>query len=220
MDHVAALAVYVSRRRMMKMEPPKVYVPAQSIEPIQHMLKIFSRLDRGRLPVDLIGVEAGQEIELTRELVVSAVETKHTIPSLGYIVWERRKKLKPEYLSLAGNEIRDLKNQGVEITREVRIPLIGYTGDTAPAGLDLNPDFYQTQVLIMEMTFVAPGHRKEKIHKHGHTHLDDIVARQNEFKNELVIAGHFSTRYTDKQIERWVKKSLPDMLQGRLHLWL
>lgn len=220
MDHVAALAVYVSRRRMMKMEPPKVYVPAQSVEPIQHMLKIFSRLDRGRLPVDLIGVEAGQEIELTRELVVSAVETKHTIASLGYIVWERRKKLKPEYLSLAGNEIRDLKNQGVEITREVRIPLIGYTGDTAPAGLDLNPDFYQTQVLIMEMTFVAPGHRKEKIHKHGHTHLDDIVARQNEFKNELVIAGHFSTRYTDKQIERWVKKSLPDMLQGRLHLWL
>jgi ribonuclease Z len=165
-------------------------------------------------------VEAGQEIELSRELVVTPVKTVHTIASLGYIVWERRKKLKPEYLALAGHEIRDLKNQGVDITREVRIPLVGYTGDTTPAGLDLNPDFYQTQVLITEMTFVAPGHRKEKIHKNGHTHLDDIVARQKEFKNELIIAGHFSTRYTDKQIERWVKKSLPDMLEGRLHLWL
>jgi ribonuclease Z len=220
MDHVAALAVYVSRRRMMKMEPPTVYVPAVSIEPIQQMLKVFSKMDRGRLPVQLIGVEAGQEIELSRELVVTPVKTVHTIASLGYIVWERRKKLKPEYLALAGHEIRDLKNQGVDITREVRIPLVGYTGDTTPAGLDLNPDFYQTQVLITEMTFVAPGHRKEKIHKNGHTHLDDIVARQKEFKNELIIAGHFSTRYTDKQIERWVKKSLPDMLEGRLHLWL
>jgi len=220
MDHVAALAVYISRRRMMKMEPPTVYVPAMSIEPIQQMLRVFSKMDRGRLPVQLIGVEAGQEIELSRELVVTPVKTVHTIASLGYIVWERRKKLKPEYLALAGHEIRDLKNQGVDITREVRIPLVGYTGDTTPAGLDLNPDFYQTQVLIMEMTFVAPGHRKEKIHKNGHTHLDDIVARQKEFKNELIIAGHFSTRYTDKQIERWVKKSLPDMLEGRLHLWL
>jgi ribonuclease Z len=70
------------------------------------------------------------------------------------------------------------------------------------------------------MSFVAPGHRKEKIHKHGHMHLDDFVERQARFQNELVIAGHFSTRYRDKQIVHYVKKSLPDMLGGRLHLWL
>jgi ribonuclease Z len=98
--------------------------------------------------------------------------------------------------------------------------LIGYTGDTAPGGLDLNPDFYNVPVLITEMTFVAPGHRKEKIHKHGHMHLDDFLARREEFKNEVIIAAHFSTRYTDQQVERWVKKALPDMLQGRLQLWL
>ncbi len=220
LDHVAALAVYVARRRMMKMEPPVVYAPAPAIESLQQMLKVFSRLDRGRLPCELIAVEPGQEIELSRELMVTALATKHTIPSLGYIVWEKRKKLKPEYLALAGHEIRDLKNQGVEISRDVRLPLIGYTGDTSPAGLDINPDFYNVPVLITEMTFVAPGHRKEKIHKHGHMHLDDFVARREEFKNEVIIAAHFSTRYTDQQVERWVKKSIPDMLQGRLQLWL
>ena len=31
LDHIAALPVYVARRRMMKMEPPTVYVPAESI---------------------------------------------------------------------------------------------------------------------------------------------------------------------------------------------
>ena len=39
----------------------------------------------------------GDEVELSRELVVRPFATKHTIPSLGFLVWERRKKLKPEY---------------------------------------------------------------------------------------------------------------------------
>jgi len=32
------------------------------------------------------------------------------------------------------------------------------------------------------------------IHKYGHTHLDDFVARADLFENELIIASHFSTR--------------------------
>jgi ribonuclease Z len=220
LDHVASLAVYVARRRMMKMDPPTIYVPEEAVKPIEHMLKVFSHMDRGRLPCDLIGVKPGDEIELSRELVLSVLKTTHTIPSVGYIVWDRRRKLKPEYLALPGDKIRDLKHSGVEITTEVRIPLVAYTGDTSPAGLDNNPDLLRTQILITEMTFVAPGHRKEKIHKHGHMHLDDFVARAADFKNELVIAGHFSVRYNAKQIERWVRKRLPDMLDGRLKLWI
>ncbi len=79
---------------------------------------------------------------------------------------------------------------------------------------------YEAQVLIMEMTFVAPSHRKDKIHKFGHTHLDDVVERRDRFKNELIIASHFSTRYHGKRIRELVERALPDMLGGRLHLWL
>ena len=42
----------------------------------------------------------GDEFELSRELVLQAVATRHTVPSLGYVVWERRKKLKAEYQGL------------------------------------------------------------------------------------------------------------------------
>jgi ribonuclease Z len=79
---------------------------------------------------------------------------------------------------------------------------------------------YEAKILITEMSFVAPSHRKDKIHKHGHMHLDDFVLRQTRFQNELVIAAHFSTRYHDKQVLHYVRKSLPGMLDGRLHLWL
>ena len=79
---------------------------------------------------------------------------------------------------------------------------------------------YEAQVLILELTFVAPSHRKDKIHKFGHTHLDDLVERRDRFKNEVVIASHFSTRYHIQRIRHHVEAALPDMLEGRLHLWL
>lgn len=220
LDHIAALPVYVARRRMMKMEPPTVYLPEHAKELAEHFLKIAQRLDRGRQPCELIGVRAGDEIELSRELVLQAVATRHTVPSLAYIVWERRKKLKAQYQSLTGEQIRDIRLSGAQVTEERRMPLLAYTGDTSPEGLDANPALYETKILITEMSFIAPSHRKDKIHKHGHMHLDDWVERQARFKNELVIASHFSTRYHDKQIRHYVRRALPDMLGGRLHLWL
>lgn len=220
LDHIAALPVYVARRRMMKMPPPTIYLPTSLIPPVREILKQFTRMDRGRMPVELVGVEPDQEIELTRELVVSVSATTHTVPSVGYVVWDRRKKLKEEYTGLEGHQIRDLRESGVEITHEVRKPIIAYLGDSSPPGLDNCPAMYEATILICELTFVDPDHRKEKIHKFGHFHLDDFVDRREKFQNELVIAGHLSTRYHPRQVERMVEKALPDMLEGRLKLWL
>jgi ribonuclease Z len=219
LDHLVAMPVYIARRRMMKMEPPTIYLPEHAIEPMQKILKYFSRLDRGRLPCNFVPIHAGDEIEISREHVVTVSPTVHTVPSFGFVVWERRKKLKPEFLNLPGEKIRDLKFSGVEITAEMRIPRLAYLGDSAPGGLDACPAFYEAEVLITELTFVSPRHRKEKIHKFGHMHLDDLVERREKFKNELIIASHFSTRYHTKQVVEQVHRSLPDMLDGRLHLW-
>ncbi len=220
LDHIAALPAYISRRRMMKMEPPTIYLPASTIEPIKRLLKIFSRLDRGRLPCELVGLEAGQEIELSRELIVTTHQTVHSVPSLGYTVWERRKKLRPEFQDLSGLEIRDLRLSGTEVSAETRFPRVAFLGDSTPEGLDKNRAFFEADVLILELTFVAPRHRKEKIHKFGHLHLDDLIERRDLFKNKLVIASHFSSRYNERQIRHYVQKGIPDMLDGRLHLWI
>lgn len=220
LDHIVALPVYVARRRMMKMEPPTIYLPANMVEPCQRIMRMFSRMDRGRMPCELKPLEGGEEIELSRELVVTTSVTQHTVPSLGYIVWERRNKLKPEYRDLSGEEIRDIRLSGQEVTDEVRQPILAYAGDTAPAGLDSCPAMYEAKILICEMTFVSPEHRKEKIHKFGHMHLDDFVERRERFQNEVVIAAHLSTRYHVRTVQKLVKKALPDMLDGRLKLWL
>src|SRR5205809_2329348 len=97
LDHVAALPVYVARRRMMHMEPPVLYVPAEAVEDVRRLLLVMQRLDRGRMVCQLNGLNPGDEIELSRENVVTVFGTTHTIPSVGYIVWDRRNKLKEEY---------------------------------------------------------------------------------------------------------------------------
>ena len=220
MDHLVALPVYVARRRMMKMDPPTIYLPEATVEPVRRVLRLFSRLDRGRLPCELVPTVPGDEIDLSRDHVVTVSATTHTVPSLGFVVWERRRKLKPEFFGLPGEEIRDLRLSGTEVTNEVRKAKLAYLGDSSPPGLDACKAMFEAEVLIMELTFVAPSHRKDKIHKFGHMHLDDMVERRERFRNELVIAAHFSTRYHPHQIRALVKRGLPDLLDGRLHLWV
>jgi ribonuclease Z len=220
LDHVAALPVYVARRRMMRMEPPVLYVPQEALEDVRRLLLVFQRLDRGRMVCQLNGLKAGDEVSLSRENVVTTFATTHTIPSLGYVVWDRRNKLKEEYQGLAGEQIRDLRLSGVAVTREVRVPLVAYTGDTSPAGLDAYPPIFDAKILITELSFIRPNHRREKIHKFGHMHLDDLVERADRFRNEVIILAHFSTRYHPQEVHRYLDAKLPPNLRERVKLWL
>src|SRR4051795_8408139 len=64
LDHVAALPVYVARRRVMKMAAPAMYVPAQAEEDLRKLLLIMQRLDRGRQTCEMRGVNPGDELEM------------------------------------------------------------------------------------------------------------------------------------------------------------
>jgi ribonuclease Z len=220
LDHVAALPVYVARRRMMKMEPPTIYLPEQMVDDVRRLLLIMQRLDRGRQACELVGVKPGDEIELSRDHVVRVFATAHTIPSVGYLVWDRRHKLKEEYHGLPGEQIRDLRLSGVQVTREVRAPILAYTGDTSPAGLDGFPPVFEAKVLITEMSFIREKHRRDKIHKFGHMHLDDFLERAERFKNELIVVAHFSTRYHANEVRQLVERKLPPSLRDRVLLWI
>ena len=71
---------------------------------------------------------------------------------------------------------------------------------------------FQAKILITEMSFIRPNHRREKIHKFGHMHLDDFIERADRFENELIICGHFSTRYHPQEVRRVVEAKLPPKL--------
>ncbi len=221
LDHLAAIPVYVSRRRMMKMEPPRIYLPAESVENVQRMLHVWQRLDRGRMVVDLVGVRPGDEIELSREHIVTAFPHQaHGAFASATSSGTAAKNSSPSTREKRATKSASCGLAGAEVTQEVRVPLLCFVGDSAPAGLDAYPPLYEATVLITEMTFFRPEHRKEKIHKFGHTHLDDILERADRFHNELIILSHFSTRYHERQIAAAVERRFPPSLAQRVHLWM
>jgi ribonuclease Z len=220
LDHLAGLPSLVSRRTLMDLpRPTVVYVPETVVDDVWAMLKSWEKLDRGPQNCTINGLQAGDEVPLSRDHVVSCFATRHPVPSLGYVVWERRQKLKPEYAGLAGDQIRDLRQSGVAVTEEQRIPMLCYTGDTSPAGLDENPTAYEARILITEMSFVRVNHPREKIHGFGHMHIDDFIERAERFQNELVIAAHVSSRYEIEETKEAVAKFVPERLRQRLHVW-
>ncbi|HMP03035.1 MAG TPA: metal-dependent hydrolase, partial [Gemmatales bacterium] len=79
---------------------------------------------------------------------------------------------------------------------------------------------YLAKILITEMSFILPNHRRDKIHKFGHMHLDDFLERADRFQNEIILCGHFSTRYHPQQVKKLLAKALPERLASKIKVWL
>ena len=51
-------------------------------------------------------------------------------------------------------------------------------------------------------------------------HLDDFLERADRFKNELIIAGHFSTRYHPNEVRKLLENKLPPELKAKMKVWV
>jgi ribonuclease Z len=219
-DHFAGLPNLVSRRALMELPASTtIYLPEAVVDDAFEMLKIWERLDRGPQSCTFKGLAPGDEVPLSPHQTVTTFATAHPVPSLGYVVWERRQKLKAEFHGRTGEQIRDLRQAGVAVTEEHRIPVLCYTGDTSPKGLDDNPITFEARILITEMSFVRVNHPREKIHSFGHMHIDDFIERADLFRNELIIAAHVSSRYEIVETKKAVLDSIPAGLRERIHVW-
>lgn len=208
LDHIAALPLFVSHRRRKKLSPPRIAIPKRHASDVRKLLATCQQLERRELPCNVIELEDGDEVDLSPTSFVTPFATPHTVPSMGFFVWNRQPAMPAP--SAANATAADVKN----------VPLVCYTGDMSPDGLDKNPAVFQAKVLIIEMTFVDPRHRRDLIRKHGHLHLDDFALRAERFENELIIASHVTARSSPQQVSRCIRRSLPRSLQERLIVWM
>ena len=219
LDHLLALPGLLGRRAMLKLPPPTVYVPAEIIADVQALLSAWRALDRSAMECRLVGLSAGETASISSRHHVSAFATAHPVPSRGYIVWERRRKLRDEFVGLGGEQLKAIRESGTEVTVEATVPLVCYTGDTGPAGLDADPAIHDARVLIVEMSFARAEHSKERIHAYGHLHLDDFIDRADRFRNELIVAGHVTTRDDPAHFQKIVEERFPAGLRKRIVIW-
>ncbi|OMP09454.1 nuclear ribonuclease Z isoform 1 [Corchorus olitorius] len=217
MDHIGGLPMYVATRGLYGMKPPTIIVPTAIKEDVEKLFEVHRNMDHSELKHNLIGLDVGDEFFLRRDLKVRAFRTYHVIPSQGYVVYSVKQKLKEDYLGFSGNEIKNLKSLGVEITDTITSPEVAFTGDTMSDFIvdAANSDVMRARILVVESTFVDNSVSVEHARDYGHIHLSEIVNHADKFENKAILLIHFSARYAVETIREAVS-ALPSPLAGRV----
>jgi len=157
-------------------------------------------------------VTEGDEIFIAKDLLVKPIRNshvpvdRHIIRSLGYQVIQTRKKLRPEYAHLSGEQLRQLaEQQGRDsFSMELRTNLLAYSGDTPVEDGD---KWNNTSILIHEATFLGNG-EDIKIRGYGNQHstLEEVMEMVSGIHIEQLILGHFSSRYSPEEIVKAVRE--------------
>ncbi|MDX2148294.1 MAG: MBL fold metallo-hydrolase [Planctomycetota bacterium] len=193
MDHIGALAYWCSQRRFQGMGTGKIVCDPRLASSIDRMMAGFVDLERQRTPYEIVPLEPGRSIEIKNSMHLRSFETEHTAPSLGYVVVEKRSKLKPEYTDYPQEKLRELKERGVEITRWLEIPQVAYLGDTLPGPWLVRDDVRKAHVVICECTFFEPEH-KERAKVGMHMHVDDVCEWLRVLECQNLVLIHVSRR--------------------------
>jgi ribonuclease Z len=236
MDHLGGLPYWFSQRYFQKIggethmpdksdgkgdgkpKPPvgRCVCHPELEQPLRGMMRAWEPLERQRTPFDIVALEPERDLELKNNILLRAVATRHTVPSLGFSVLERRSKLKEEFRDLPQEKLRELRGRGVEITRQMEIPLVAYTGDTSPGEFLVRDEFADAKIMIAECTFFEPDHN-DRARTGMHLHIDDIVRMLPVWKAEAIVLVHVSRRTTIHYARERIEK-LAGAHADRIHL--
>ena len=233
MDHLGGLPYWFSQRYFQKIggethmpdkadggkpKPPvgRCVCHPELEQALRGMMRAWEPLERQRTPFDIVALEPERDIELKNNILMRAVATRHTVPSLGFAVLERRSKLREEFRDMPQEKLRELRGRGVEITRQMEIPLVAYTGDTAPGEFLVRDEFADAKIMIAECTFFEPDHN-DRARTGMHLHIDDIVRMLPVWKAEAIVLVHVSRRTTIHYARERIEK-LAGEHAGRIHL--
>ena len=215
MDHVGGCGMYIATRGLLSLEPPTVLLPRERAGAFATFIESLRALDDSELRHEAIGMVPGERYKMSKLFEIAPFKTTHPVPSQGYIVYGTKQKLKARYAGLDGKAIKQLRDEGEEVTDKIEVPQVAFTGDTTAAWVDdpANADALRAKLLIMECTFIDDSVSKEDAERFGHTHIDDIVARADKFaENEAILLIHFSARYKSEDVREALKAKLPKEL--------
>jgi ribonuclease Z len=182
---------------------------------MREIIDAWSRLDGNKIPANLVGVKPGDEHQIKPNLFARVFPTKHSKGSVGFSVIEKRKKLKPEHAGLKGQQIVELKKQGIEIDYPVEIPIVTYLGDTQYVDFSQLQYIVESKILIAECTFYEGDHTG-RAEAGKHMHVDELAALLTKLNNKHIIITHTTQRTAMGEIRKILKDALPPRLYEKV----
>lgn len=209
MDHASGIPYVISQKAMHSHKVPKFIMPVEMLDPMKEIMHQWSKIEGFNHHFEFVGVSAGQDFSLKPNLVIRPFKTVHRVPSLGYTVFRKNRKLRSDLIEKSKEELAEVRMRGEEITEDRLSSLISFTGDTQIEFLDLNPDVRASKILMMECTYLDNRKSVESAREWGHIHIDELIPRLETITSERIVLIHSSARYSMEEAEKLVKKRLP-----------
>jgi len=218
-DHCFGLPFWLSRRQMEAKTKGRVFLHHKNIDKVQSYIQAAEKLDGATFNYELIPMKPGEEIEIKKNLFLLPLEAIHHVNCLSFVLFEKVKKLKAEFLNLPQNEIIDLKKSGTNLTETIHKLRFAFATDTEIEVFDKNPILYQAPILFLECTFPVDENSIEVARAGKHIHYLDILKRKGSFKNKHLVFGHFSQRYQSKELGQFKTKMEDEFKETSIHLF-
>ena len=195
----------------------RVFCPLPIVESLRALVVACERLEGVAYQHEIVGLVPGERVDVGRGLTIEAFATDHVVPSLGFHLLRRRRRLKIEYQGRSGEDLAQLRAEKVEIDRECEELWLSYCGDTGPEVWRLSPRLVESRLLLIECTFLG-----DEVRQHGstykHLHFDDLVEHEADLAgHEAIVLHHLSRRHSLGALRREVNARLP-RLAARVHL--
>ncbi len=208
MDHLAGLAYYLSQRYFQGMKAGTILLPRELVPAVDQMLRCWRGVERQNTPYKLVGMAPGETHIVRKDFIIRAVETHHGGASLGYVLVSVREKLMQEYFGRPGQELAQLRKEGVIIQYRLEVPLVAYLGDTAFGPVFDQADVVNAELLLTECTFYENDH-KARAKAGRHLHVDQFVEKVlPKLKNKQIIITHVSRRTGVRKAKRILAKKV------------
>jgi len=218
LDHVGAVVQHAARRALMGMSEGVYLVPSSIGPDVEQLFNAAGTLDGGAVPRRIVPLAVGEDFPLGKNRFVRPFQTVHRVPSQGYTVWERRRRLREEFRHLDGPELGRRRRAGEAIDDTHVVPLLSFTGDTRVEALERVPELQRTETLIIEASFLDDRVSVADARAMGHIHLDELAARQALLPPHDIVLHHFSARYTPEEIAPLCAQHLAEDVAARARL--
>lgn len=228
-DHIGSVHLHI-RKRMRTNLPPATYViPKVCMEPLSRLYPSVCALDEGVSDtqskmegVNILISEESPTLQVNRNMFIRSFAVIHKIPSRAYVIYEKRRKIKPEFNTMEwfGEKLAKYKkdNPTIAIDEEVDEPMIGFSGDTTIEGVLQNEDLLRCKLLLLECTYIGADITAQQSKERGHIHINDIYQHWERFNNDMVLLVHISPRYSPQDIGN-VYANIPLPMRERLNIF-
>lgn len=217
LDHALGIPYLLSQKSLHHLPRTRVFCPIEIAAELTALIAAAEKLERAHYRYELLPLQVGEKVELAKGFRIEAFRTCHVVPSLGFHLWRQKCRLKQELLSLPHSELLALKEQGEQIEDKVDELCLSYCGDTGPEVFDLNAQLFESEILMVECTFIGSDTGGVS-GEYGHMHLQDFVALSERFQNRVILLHHLSRRHRLSELHSLIEEQLPELAR-RIHVF-